>query len=221
MTAERARQELPIWSDEELPRLPKRMEKEIRYEKLVRKYGLTVAFVLIWIATILAATIITSAIVRHNTTIIVREQCAEQYAAELQAYKQQQEAERLITGDASKARQMQQEATELAKVLYGVRKNSGNDLRTYAWCVLNRVDSKLYPNSVEEVVGQPQQWMAYSEDNPVLDELYQIALEVVQTWHDGTRPVDVEFVYMDWTPSKITLRNTWDYSSKTRTWSWS
>lgn len=221
MTAERAREEFPLWADQELPKLPKRMAREREVNRLVKRYAPTVAASMIWLITILSACAITGSIVKHNTTLIVREECAAQYDAELEAYKEQEAAARFVSGDASKAMQMKNEADQIAKVLYGCKSNSGNDLRTLAWCVLNRVDSKAYPNSVEEVVAQKSQWMAYSEKNPVLDELWQIAYEVVETWHDGHRPVDPEYVYMDWTPSKITLRNTWDYSSKTKTWSYS
>jgi hypothetical protein len=64
------------------------------------------------------------------------------------------------------------EAQAVAKVLYGVKDNSEEDLKTYVWCVLNRVDSADYPDTLADVIGQPKQWMRYSEDNPVLENLY-------------------------------------------------
>lgn len=113
------------------------------------------------------------------------------------------------------------ESEALAKVLYGVRDNSTDDLKTYCWCVLNRVDSDMYPDTVVEVIEQPKQWMRYSEDNPVLDSLYKIAREQLEAWHNDTkRPVGSEFVYMNWSPSKIVLRDRWEDGSFTNYWRW-
>lgn len=47
------------------------------------------------------------------------------------------------------------EAKDLARVLYGVKDNSTDDLRTLCWCVFNRVDSAEYADSISEVVAQP------------------------------------------------------------------
>ena len=115
--------------------------------------------------------------------------------------------------------QLETEAKALSKVLYGIRDNSTDDLRTLCWCVFNRVDSPDYADTLEEVIAQPQQWMRYSEDSPVLDSLYQIARAELDAWHTGTtRPCAADFVYMQWTPSEIVLRNTWVNSSHTRYW---
>ena len=111
------------------------------------------------------------------------------------------------------------ESKDLARVLYGVKDNSTDDLRTLCWCVFNRVDSPEYAGSIAEVVSQPQQWMRYSENNPVLESLYQIAREELIKWREGaTRPCGVDFVFMQWSPEEIVLRNTWVNSSKTRYW---
>lgn len=115
--------------------------------------------------------------------------------------------------------QLDSEAQALAKVLYGVKDNSTDDLRTYCWCVLNRVDSPDYPETLEEVIDQPQQWMRYSPDNQVLESLYQIARAELDAWHkDSRRPVSSEFVFMNWTPSRIVLRDRWETDGFTNYW---
>lgn len=114
--------------------------------------------------------------------------------------------------------QLRKESELLAKVLYGVKDNNEIDLRTYAWCVFNRVDNAAFPNTFEEVADQPSQWMRYSPDNPVVDDLYKIAQEEVTIWHEGHRPVTNEFVYMNWTPTKIKLRDRWEENSGTEYW---
>lgn len=116
---------------------------------------------------------------------------------------------------------LDEEAQALARVLYGIRSNSDKDLRTYCWCVLNRVDSPDYPDTLDEVIAQPSQWMRYDPENPVLESLYQIAREQLNVWHKGTtRPVSNEFVFMNWTPSDLCLRDRWEEGSRTNYWRW-
>lgn len=114
---------------------------------------------------------------------------------------------------------LQAESEDLARVLYGVKDNSTDDLRTLCWCVFNRVDSAEFPGSIAEVVAQPKQWMGYRDDNPVLESLYKLAREELLKWREGAvRPCGTDYVYMQWSPNEIVLRNTWVNSSMTRYW---
>lgn len=112
------------------------------------------------------------------------------------------------------------EADMLARVLYGVKDNSTDDLRTYCWCVLNRVDNRNYPATLSEVISQPGQWMRYSDDNPVVENLYRIAREELDRWHSQRRPVSNEFVFMNWTEKEIVLRDNFRDGSGTHYWRW-
>lgn len=114
---------------------------------------------------------------------------------------------------------LQQEAEYLAKMLYGTaRNNSERDQRTAVWCALNRVDSVGYPNTVKEVCQQSSQWVGYSDDNPILTNLYDIAMKELETWHNGYRPVGIEYIYMNWSTKQITLRDTWKKDNDTSYW---
>ena len=114
---------------------------------------------------------------------------------------------------------LQQEAEYLAKMLYGTaRNNSERDQRTAIWCALNRVDSVGYPNTVKEVCQQSSQWVGYSDDNPILTNLYDIAIKELETWHNGYRPVGIEYIYMNWSTKQITLRDTWKKDNDTSYW---
>lgn len=114
---------------------------------------------------------------------------------------------------------IQKEAEYIAKVLYGTAKNnSERDQRTVVWCILNRVDNSAYPNTVQEVCEQASQWMGYSADNPILNELYQIALTELQTWHNNYRPVSSDYIYMSWSSQNIVLRDTYEKKTNTRYW---
>lgn len=114
---------------------------------------------------------------------------------------------------------IQKEAEYIAKVLYGTAKNnSERDQRTVVWCILNRVDNSAYPNTVQGVCEQASQWMGYSADNPILNELYQIALTELQTWHNNYRPVSSDYIYMSWSSKDIVLRDTYEKKTNTRYW---
>lgn len=134
-------------------------------------------------------------------------------------YLAQQEAARVGIPPDPKVQLREHQAQALAKVLYGVKDNSEADLRTMCWCVFNRVDSPDYPDTLEEVIEQPSQWMRYAPSNPVIDNLYKIAEQELAAWQDGkTRPITSDFVYMNWTPSQIKLRNAWKDGSTTDYW---
>lgn len=103
--------------------------------------------------------------------------------------------------------QYRAEAEAVARVLYGIRDNSLRDQRTYVWCIFNRVDnpSREFANTLTEVIGKPDQWMFYSESNPVLEIQYQLALTEVIIWHEGHRPVSCDWVFAVWSGDKIYL----------------
>lgn len=115
--------------------------------------------------------------------------------------------------------QLNAEADMLAKVLYGVKDNSTDDLRTYCWCIFNRVDNSAFPNTLEDVIEQPDQWMRYHATNPILDDLYEVARAELDRWHtDAHRPVSNEFVFMQWSASSIVLRDNFYNTNNTHYW---
>jgi len=112
----------------------------------------------------------------------------------------------------------------LAKMLYGVKQNSETDLRTYVWAAFNRVDIKSGEfkdvGSLSEVFAKPGQFMGYSDDNPVIGSLRKIAESEFRIWKDSKyRPVDVDYVFIYWTPDRVMLLqqigdmvHTWRYA---------
>lgn len=107
----------------------------------------------------------------------------------------------------------EQEITAIAKVLYGVEGNTDDDLHKYCWAIFNRVDNKAgefaTAHSIEDVISKPSQFVGYnheySDNYPVLDRLKQIAREEYVTWKNGSRPYDVTYCFIYWTPDKILL----------------
>ena len=120
-------------------------------------------------------------------------------------------------GDVS---QIEREAEYIAKVLYGTAANhADSDKRAVVWCILNRVEHYSHPDTVEEVCEQPKQWMGYSSSNPVLVNLYDIALEELKVWHSGGhRPMNNSYIYLSWSTQEILLRDTFEVSKSTNYW---
>lgn len=97
------------------------------------------------------------------------------------------------TGQA--ASDMAEEAEYIAKVLYGeARGCSTTEQAAVAWCILNRVDdtSGLWPDDIIGVVTQEHQFAGYSQEHPVLPELYDLAMDVLERWQrEKTGETDV------------------------------
>lgn len=120
-------------------------------------------------------------------------------------------------GDVS---QIEREAEYIARVLYGTAINHADpDQRAVVWCILNRVEHYAHPDTVEKVCEQPKQWIGYSSDNPVLTDLYDLALDELKIWHsDGHRPLSNKYIYLTWSSKEILLRDTFEENKNTNYW---
>ena len=144
-------------------------------------------------------------------------------AEAIQTTKDEIAASKFIADEESKTLQMEYEAREIAKAMNGIQTitERDDDLRTYAWNILFRVSNPGYPNSVQEVVSQPSQYMGFSDDNPVVLNCYRIAYEVVEDFYNGEWPVTDKFVYAEWdAKGKIILRDTYLSERETEYWWW-
>lgn len=117
--------------------------------------------------------------------------------------------------------QIELEAEWIARVMYGMYRpeHKDSDLRAIVWCILNRVDNKAYPSEVQAVCQQKSQWMGYSDDNPVIAKMYDIALAELKKWHgDSVRPMSSDYVYLTWSSKEILLRDTFAENRSTNYW---
>ena len=116
--------------------------------------------------------------------------------------------------------QIEREAEYIAKVIYGTARNhADSDKRAVVWCILNRVEHHSHPDTVAEVCEQPKQWMGYSNENPVLAELYDLALAELKTWYSGGhRPMSSDYIYLTWSSKEILLRDTFEENKSTNYW---
>lgn len=94
------------------------------------------------------------------------------------------------------------EAEYIAKTIYGeARGCSPYEQEQVVWCILNRVDSERFPDTVVEVVTQPRQFHGYSKHWPVWEEHYDIALDVLYRWEaekngeESYRNLEPDYLY--------------------------
>ena len=71
----------------------------------------------------------------------------------------------------------------IAKTIWGeARGCDATQQAAVVWCILNRVDSDLFPNSIREVVTQPYQFSGYNATNPVDPEIIFLVQDVLARW---------------------------------------
>ena len=71
----------------------------------------------------------------------------------------------------------------MAKMLWGEARGCARDNQIKcAWVVVNRVDDDRFPDTIQGVLSQPNQFHGYDPTYPVTDELYSIAFDVLTRW---------------------------------------
>ena len=127
-------------------------------------------------------------------------------------------AERARAAEAAAAARSDREA--VARVLYGTALHHSEDAqRAVCWCIINRVESSLYPDSIIGVCEQDSQWMGFSDENPVISGLYEIADEVITAWESGEyRPMSPDYLFLSWTSTEIVLRTSFNETAGTHYW---
>ena len=95
------------------------------------------------------------------------------------------------------------------------------------WCILNRVDSAeaYFPDDIISVALQSNQFQGYAETNPVLPELYSLALDVFHRWErekngeqDVGRVLPKGYLYFEGDGLHNHFRTEWRGGT---TWDWS
>ena len=72
----------------------------------------------------------------------------------------------------------------LAQTLWGESRGMDDYANSLvAWSICNRVDSPLFPDTIEGVIKQSGQFHGYSASHPISERLYGIAKDVLLRWH--------------------------------------
>lgn len=108
----------------------------------------------------------------------------------------------------------------VARVLYGTALHHSEEAqKAVVWCIINRVESSLYPDNIEEVCAQPSQWMGYSPENPIIASLYDVADEVLSGWEQGGyRAISPDYLFLTWSRDEIILKTTFTDGKNTHYW---
>lgn len=192
--------------------------KRIANTKFARNNGILVVILLVFIVW----TALIWAISARSATVKTTKRLTEEYDAiyegKMEAFTEEIVALNTPTEDEVLARQMSKEADALAKLIGTM--NTKQMKLSMLWNVLMRVDSPYYPNTVTEVVNQPNQWMFYKDTNPIRDDDVTIALEQLKLWHEGRYPAGLSatFVYGEWSEHDYVLRDAWEKNYKTNYW---
>ena len=171
---------------------------------------------------IILLSVLVSVLVINARTKSINEQAEKRIAAIEQRYQSELAAAQSQTASGTTTPTTQQttysaDAEYIAKVVAGCATYySENVQRAVAWCVLNRVDSALYPDTIKEVCEQANQWQGY-ENAPLIDSICRVCQDVIDTWQSGgTRDIPRECVFLRMTEDGVELRteftggNTWN-----------
>ena len=112
------------------------------------------------------------------------------------------------------------EVTALAQTLYGeCRGCSELQQKAVCWCVFNRVDDDRFPNDIISVVSAPLQMQGFSPNNPVWDNLYDVAYSCIVDWHNGeNRILDEDMCWFSGWNRINHFRNAWLFEDATKFW---
>ena len=77
----------------------------------------------------------------------------------------------------------EEDVAAVAKMLWGEARGCTQDNQIKcAWIVCNRVDDERFPDTIQGVLEQPNQFHGYDPSFPVTDELYNVAFDVLTRW---------------------------------------
>ena len=119
-------------------------------------------------------------------------------------------------------------AAYIAKTVYGEAMVCGTTERAaVVWCILNRADDArdATPAGVIAVVTKPYQFHGYAADHPLLPELEELALDVIERWLDEKdgetevgRVLPREYLFLTGDGKHNHFRTEWDGG---QVWDWS
>lgn len=214
--------ELPNWSRQELPASKPVRKKTFKIDLshwFVRKHGITIALA----AAFTIYTLLLSWSVSARTEKRVRAEMADQYAAELQAYKNEQAEARsreyFLSGDASREAFINQEITAGAQL---ISKEANDQVKgTKLGVAIARKLNPNYPDSIREVAAQPNQFMFYSEENTYTQHDWDLAESMIRPLYEqGIIPngLTENMVYFEWNGSSGTARDSYETTTSMSTW---
>lgn len=220
MTKEMAIMKLPQWTQQKQQnRNEPKPKKTFRIDLnhwFVRKYGIALVFA----AAFTLYTVVLSCSVSARTEKRVRGEMAEYYAAELQSYKAEQaEKEHLQMIDSALEEFIEQEIVAGAKL---ISKEKTDQVKgTKLGVAIARKLSANYPNTIQEVAAQKDQFMFYSEDNTYTKHDYELAESLIRPLYERNiipNGLTEDMVFFEWNGYSGTARDSYETKSSMSTW---
>lgn len=214
--------ELPNWSRQEAPVSKPQLKQTFKIDLsnwFIRKYGIAIALA----AAFTLYTVILSWSVAGKTEKRVRAEMAEQYAAELQAYKDEQAEARskeyFQSGEASREAFINQEITAGAQL---ISKEANDQVKgTKLGVAIARKLNPNYPDSIQEVAAQPNQFMFYSPDNTYTQHDWDLSESMIRPLYEQNiipNGLTENMVYFEWNGNSGTARDSYETTTSMSTW---
>lgn len=113
----------------------------------------------------------------------------------------------------------------LARLTWGeARGCTTTEQAAVMWCVLNRVDSEdpLFPDTIQEVITQKNQFHGYNINNPIWPELEDLARDVLMRWltNEEGRVLPLEYCWFSGDGLHNYFRDAYGLK-KANIWDWS
>lgn len=87
------------------------------------------------------------------------------------------------------------------------------------WVVLNRMESSEYPDNIEEVLLQPEQFCEFTADEPPTEPNFIIATNQLSRYYNGDiRPVPSTAVFITVSNNGVELRDNFKETARTQYW---
>ena len=87
------------------------------------------------------------------------------------------------------------------------------------WVVLNRMESSEYPDNIEDVLLQPEQFCEFSNEKTPTEANFIIATNQLSRYHNGDiRPVPSTAVFITVSNNGVELRNDFKETARTQYW---
>ena len=113
------------------------------------------------------------------------------------------------------------EAEAASRVVFGMAQYLSPDAwRALTCCIINRAEHPyLFENDIIGVCKEQDKWMRYNDDNPVLQEIYDVVYEVLRNWHDGGhRIMSPDYIYVSWSENELVFRDEFIETPNTHYW---
>ena len=119
-----------------------------------------------------------------------------------------------LTAEEELMAQIDEEAKIMAKAAYFARENTDRGIFSVCVAIANRYLDKCYPDTIYGVCSQPGNIQGWSDDNPIVKHIYDIAKVVLIAMHDGVHIIDPGYVYINWSPKEVVLQDSIEKSGK-------